>query len=40
VTFQVADQQIFHDPRHPSRILLPISEESWQALTREEEAAV
>ena len=24
VTFHVAHQQIFHDPHHPSRILLPI----------------
>jgi hypothetical protein len=26
VTFHAAYQQIFHDPRHPSRILLPIGE--------------
>jgi hypothetical protein len=27
VTFHVAHQQIFHDPKHLSRILLPISGE-------------
>lgn len=28
VTFHIAHQQIFHDPQHPSRILLPVSGES------------
>ena len=31
VNFHVAHQQIFHDPHHPSRILLPIGEESGAA---------
>jgi hypothetical protein len=32
VTFHVAHQQIFHEPDHPSRILLPICLESFVSI--------